>query len=86
MRINHIFFLQMLGHTYQTTRVLLKCTSILRFIYGKNKDKTPLRMRIDGLVDGGTHISNHKPAKKLRMYITLHQRLKQGQNAIAHAY
>ena len=43
-------------------------------------------MRIDGMVDGGTHISNHKPAKTLRMYITLHQRLKQGQNAIAHAY
>ena len=52
----------------------------------KNKDKTPLRMRIDGFADGGTHISYHKPAKTVHMYITLDLRQKQGQNAIAHAY
>ena len=33
-------------------------------------------MRIDGLVDGGTHISYHKPAKTVRMYMTLHLRQK----------
>ena len=43
-------------------------------------------MRIDGLVDGGTHISYHKPAKTVRIYMTLDLRQKQGQNAIAHAY
>ena len=43
-------------------------------------------MRMDAFADGGTHISNHKPAKTVHMYITLHLRQKQGQKAIAHAY
>ena len=78
--------LQMVGHIYHTTSLPRHATCILRDIYGKNKDKTPLRMRMDGLVDGGTHISYHKPAKTCHMYITRHLRQKQGQNAIAHAY
>ena len=78
--------LQMVGHISQTTNVLLKSTSILRFIYGKNKDKTPLRMRSDGFADGETHVSNHNHAATVHMYITLHLRQKQGQNAIAHAW
>ncbi len=61
--------LQMVGHIYHTTSLPRQSTCILRFIYGKNKDKTPLRMRMDGLVDGGTHISYHKPAKTVHMYI-----------------
>ena len=44
---------QMVGHVYHTTSVLLWSTCILRFIHGKNKDKSPLRMRVDGFVDGG---------------------------------
>ena len=59
--------------------MLLKSTSILRFIYGKNKDKKPLRMRMDAFADGGTHISNHKPATTVHMYIALHLRQKQRQ-------
>ena len=51
--------LQMVGHIYQPTIVLIVLSCISRFIYGKNKDKTPLRMRVDGFADGGTHISNH---------------------------
>ena len=43
-------------------------------------------MRMDGSADGGTHISYHNRAKTVHMYITLHLRQKQGQNAIAHAY
>ena len=35
--------LQMLGHISPTTMTLLWSTCILRFIYGKTKDKTPLR-------------------------------------------
>ena len=31
-------------------------------------------MRIDGLVDGGTHISYNKPAKTVHMYMTRHLR------------
>ena len=38
-------FLQMLGH--------LSPTCILRFIYDKNENKTPLRMRMDVFADGG---------------------------------
>ena len=77
--------LQMVGHIYHTTIVprLLSCIS--RFIHGKNKGKTPLRMRVDGFADGGTRISNHNRAKTAIVYITLHPRQKQGQNAIAHA-
>ena len=78
--------LQMVGHISLTTIVPRRSTCILRFIYGKNKDKTPLRMRMDGSADGGTHISYHNRAKTVHMYITLHLRQKQGQNAIAHAY
>ena len=77
--------LQMVGHVYHTTIVLIVLSCILRFIRGKNKDKTPLRMRVDGFADGGTHISNHNRAKTAIVYITLHPRQKQGQNAIAHA-
>ena len=110
--------LQMVGHVYHTTSVLLWSTCILRqkqgqnaiahacgrvcrwwdtyitpqaccygphVYYGKNKDKTPLRMRVDGFADGGTRISHHKRAKTAIMYITLHPRQKQRQNAIAHA-
>ena len=67
---------------YHTTILLLWST---RFIRGKNKGKMPLRMRVDGFADGGTHISHHKRADRAIMYITLHTRQKQGQNAIAHA-
>ena len=42
-------------------------------------------MRVDGFADGGTRISHHKRAKTAIMYITLHPRQKQKQNAIAHA-
>ena len=54
-------------------------------------------MRVDGFADGGTHISHHNPAttaimlsnhnraNRAIMYITLHPRQKQRQNAIAHA-
>ena len=61
--------LQMVGHVYHTTIVprLLSCIS--RFIQGKNKGKTPLRMRVDGFADGGTHISNHNRAKTDHLYI-----------------
>ena len=31
-------------------------------------------MRMDVFADGGTHISYHKPAKIVHMYITLHLR------------
>ena len=77
--------LQMVGHVYHTTIVprLLSCIS--RFVQCKNKDKAPLRMRVDGFADGGTHISNHNRADRAIVYITLHPRQKQGQNAIAHA-
>ena len=77
--------LQMVGHVYHTTIVprLLSCIS--RFVQCKNKDKTPLRMRVDGFADGGTHISHHNRVKTAIMYITLHPRQKQRQNAIAHA-
>ena len=68
--------LQMVGHIYQTSIMLLWSRCILRFIYGKNKDKTPLRMRNDGFADGGTHISNHNHAAMVQMYITLHLRQK----------
>ena len=61
--------LQMVGHVYHTTSVLLWSTCILRFIHGKNKDKTPLRMRVDGFADGGTHISTHNRAKTDHLYI-----------------
>ena len=61
--------LQMVGHVYHTTSVLLWSTCILRFIHGKNKDKTPLRMRVDGFADGGTRISHHNRAKTVHMYI-----------------
>ena len=77
--------LQMVGHIYHTTIVprLLSCIS--RFIHGKNKGKTPLRMRVDGFADGGTHISHHNRAKTAIVYITLRSMQKQRQNAIAHA-
>ena len=77
--------LQMVGHIYHTTIVprLLSCIS--RFVQCKNKDKTPLRMRVDGFADGGTHISHHNRAKTAIMYMTLRSMQKQGQNAIAHA-
>ena len=42
-----------MGHIYRTTSLPRRATCILRDMYGKNKDKTPLRMRMDGLVDGG---------------------------------
>ena len=45
--------LQMVGHIYHTTSLPRHATCILRDIYGKNKDKTPLRMRIDVFADGG---------------------------------
>ena len=41
------------GHIYHTTSLPRQSTCILRFIYGKNKDKTPLRMRTDVFADGG---------------------------------
>ena len=66
--------LQMVGHIYQTTIMLLKSTIILRFIYGKKQGQTPLRMRMDGFADGGTHISYHNHAKTVHIYITLHLR------------
>ena len=77
--------LQMVGHIYHTTIVprLLSCIS--RFIHGKNKGKTPLRMRVDGFADGGTRISHHNRDKTAIVYITLRSMQKQGQNAIAHA-
>ena len=77
--------LQMVGHVYHTTIVprLLSCIS--RFVQCKNKDKTPLRMRVDGFADGVTHISHHNRAKTAIVYITLPPRQKQRQNAIAHA-
>ena len=73
--------LQMVGHIYHTTIVprLLSCIS--RFIHGKNKGKTPLRMRVDGFADGGTHISTRNRAKSDHLYI----RTKTRTNAIAHA-
>ena len=53
--LNLFLFLQMVGHISPTTSLLLWSTCILRFIYGKNKDITPLRMY--GLIaDGETHI------------------------------
>ena len=61
--------LQMVGHIYQPTIVLIVLSCILRFIHGKNKDKTPLRMRVDGFADGGTHISTHNRAKTDHLYI-----------------
>ena len=56
-------------------------TRFILFIRGK----TPLRMRVDGFAYGGTRISHHERANRAIMYITLHTRQKQGQNAIAHA-
>ena len=61
--------LQMVGHVYHTTSVLIVLSCILRFIHGKNKGKTPLRMRVDGFADGGTHISTHTRAKTDHLYI-----------------
>ena len=66
--------LQMVGHVYRTTIVLIVLSCILRFIHGKNKGKTPLRMRVDGFADGGTRISNHNRADRAIVYITLHPR------------
>ena len=77
--------LQMVGHIYHTTIMLIVLSCISRFVQCKNKGKTPLRMRGDGFADGGTHISNHNHANRAIMYITLHPRQKQRQNAIAHA-
>ena len=54
--------LQMVEHIYHTTIVLLGSTCISRFVQCKNKDKTPLRMRVDGFADGGTRISHHNRA------------------------
>ena len=54
--------LQMVGHVYHTTIALRQSTCILRLIHGKIKDKTPLRMRVDGFADGGTRISHHNRA------------------------
>ena len=61
--------LQMVGHIYHTTSVLIVLSCILRFIHGKNKGKTPLRMRVDGFADGETHISTHNRAKTDHLYI-----------------
>ena len=77
--------LQMVGHVYRTTIVLIVLSCILRFIHGKNKGKTPWRMRVDGFADGGTRISNHNRADRAIVYITLRSMQKQGQSAIAHA-
>ena len=41
------------GHIYPTTSLPRHTPCILRDVYGKNKDKTTLRMRMDGLVDDG---------------------------------
>ena len=71
--------LQMVGHIYHTTIVPRLLSCILRFLRGKNKDKTPLRMRVDGFADGGTHISHHNRAKTAIVYITLRSMQKQGQ-------
>ena len=72
---------------WDTTIMLLKSTIIYyASSKAKNKDKTPLRMRMDGFADGGTHISNHNHAAQVHKYITLHLRQKTRTNAFAHAY
>ena len=62
--------LQMVGHIYQPAIVLRRTT----FILGRKQGQMPLRMRVDGFADGGTHISNHNRANRAIMYITLHPR------------
>ena len=75
--------LQMVGHIYRTTIALRLLSCILRFIH---KGKTPLRMRVDGFADGGTHISHHNRAKTAIVYITLRSMQKQGQNALVDGF
>ena len=64
--------LQMVGHISPTTSMLRRPHIYCASFNAINKDKTPLRMRIDGFADGGTHISNHKHAKTVRIYSALH--------------
>ena len=71
--------------TYITPQSCQDCYRVYHASFNAKTSKTPLRMRVDGFADGGTHISHHNRAKTAIVYITLRSMQKQGQNAIAHA-
>ena len=79
--------LQMVGHIYHTTIMLLKSTCILRFIYGKKQGQTPLRMRIDGFCRWwDTYIKPQSCCSSAHVYYASSTAKKTRTNAIAHAY